>query len=106
VKKIVAITPPDAAHGFALAGITQLVREPQELSATLRQLTDDAATGVVILDERIVSASAQETIQHIERRWPGLIVVLPAPGIKPGAGEDFVSSLIRRAIGYQVRLSR
>ncbi len=40
------------------------------------------------------------------RRWPGLVVVLPAPlRGRSVAEEDYVLQLIRRAIGYQVRLS-
>jgi vacuolar-type H+-ATPase subunit F/Vma7 len=41
----------------------------------------------------------------LEGRWPGLVVVLPAPLRTQVAEEDYVLQLIRRAIGYQVRLS-
>jgi len=105
VKKIVTITPPDAAHGFALAGVRQLVRTPQELDATLPELMGDPATGVIIIDERLVAGPAQRRIEDFERRWPGLVVVLPAPGKPQRAEEDYVLRLIRRAIGYQVRLT-
>jgi len=105
VKKIVTITPADAAHGFALAGVKQLVRSAQELDATLVELTGDPASGVIIIDERLVGESAQRRIDDMERRWPGVVVVLPAPGKPQGPTEDYVLNLIRRAIGYQVRLT-
>ena len=105
MKKIVTITPPDAAHGFALAGVRQLVRAPQELDATLLDLMSDLATGVIIIDERLVAGPAQRRIEDIERRWPGLVVVLPAPGKPERLEEDYVLRLIRRTIGYQVRLT-
>ncbi|HYA17646.1 MAG TPA: V-type ATP synthase subunit F [Bryobacteraceae bacterium] len=105
MKKIVTITPPDAAYGFALAGVRQLVRTPQELDATLPALMADPATGVIIIDERLVSGPAQRRIEDIERRWPGLVVVLPAPGKPQRPEEDYVLRLIRRTIGYQVRLT-
>ena len=105
MKKIVTITPPDAAHGFALAGVKQLVLTPSELDATLLELMRDPATGVIIIDERLVARPAQRRIEEIERRWPGLVVVLPAPGKPQRAEEDYVLRLIRRAIGYQVRLT-
>ena len=105
MKKIVTITPPDAAYGFALAGVKQLVRTPQDLDDTLLELKSDPETGVIIIDERLVAGLTQWRIEDIERRWPGLVVVLPAPGKPQRPEEDYVLRLIRRAIGYQVRLS-
>jgi len=103
VKKIVTITPADAAPGFALAGVQQLVRRREELDATLLELIADPATGAVIVDERLVGPTRR--IEDIERRWPGLVVVLPTPGKPQRPEEDYVLRLIRRAIGYQVRLT-
>jgi V/A-type H+-transporting ATPase subunit F len=40
----------------------------------------------------------------MERRWPGLVVMLPAPREGARVEEDYVLRLIRRALGYQVRL--
>ena len=105
MKKIIVITPPDAVHGFALAGVGQLIRAPDELEATLIDLLQDAETGVVVIDERLITGAAQRRIAGIERRWPGLVVVLPAPGKPQRPEEDYVLRLIRRAIGYQVRLT-
>ena len=105
MKKVIAVTPPDAAHGFALAGVGQLVRGAEQLDGALVELMNDPATGVIIIDERLVTGPTQRRIEHIERRWPGLVVVLPAPGKPQRPEEDYVLRLIRRAIGYQVRLT-
>ena len=104
MKKIVVVTPPDAHHGFALGGVKQLTAGPAELVATLRQLAEEAQTGVVIVDERLLTERAREEIAALERHWPGLVVVLPSPAEAAAAEEDYVLQLIRRAIGYQVRL--
>lgn len=106
MKRIVVITPPDARHGFALAGVRQLSARPDELPALLRQLVRDPVIGAVIVDERLVTGVAREHIRELDRRWTGLVIVLPAPErARPVAEEDYVLQLIRRAIGYQVRLS-
>jgi len=105
VKNVITITPPDAAHGFALAGVKQLVCAPEELDTTVLELMGDPTTGVIIIDERLVAGSVRRRIEDVERRWPGLVVVLPAPGKPQRPEEDYVLRLIRRAIGYQVRLT-
>jgi len=105
VKKVVVVTPPDAVHGFALAGVRQVTVAAEDVPATLKTLARDPLTGVVILDERLALAPVREQIRAMDRRWPGVVIVLPAPRRAEVHEEDYVLQLIRRAIGYQVRLS-
>lgn len=105
MKRIVVLTPEDARCGFALAGVRQLALASGDLQATLHELVRDPGTGVILVDERLVTGSAQEQVKEIERRWPGLVVVLPSPDRVARVEEDYALRLIRRAIGYQVRLS-
>ena len=105
MRRIVVVTPADADLGFALAGVRQVTSEPAGLEACLRGLMAEVDTGVVVVDERLVPGPAPQRLRELERRWAGLLVVLPAPGKAVPAAEDYVLRLIRRAIGYQVRLS-
>lgn len=104
MKKVVVLTPPDARHGFALSGVRQAELVAGQLAESLPPLLADPAVGLVILDERLTAGDVRPWLREIERRWPGLIVILPAPAAVPLAEEDYVLHLIRRAIGYQVRL--
>ena len=104
MRKIVVVTPEDAGHGFALGGVTQLTASAAELPATLQGLAGEQDNAVVIVDERLLTERGREEIAALERLWPGLVVVLPAPGKAARPEEDYVLQLIRRAIGYQVRL--
>ena len=106
MRKIVVIAPADARPGFALAGARQLSASPDELPVLLRQLASDPANGAVIVDERLLTGWAREYIRELDRHWAGLVIVLPAPE-RAGVAteEDYVLQLIRRAIGYQVRLN-
>lgn len=105
MKKILVVTPQDASHGFALAGVRQLTASTEDLPATLQAVTREPLTGIVIVDERLVDARVREILRDMDRRWPGLVIVLPAPTPVPRTEQDYVLQLIRRAIGYQVRLS-
>lgn len=103
MNRIVALTPPDADNGFACCGAIQQVIYPGEAATALERALESAGSGVVILDERLVGEVGEEMLHGLEKRWPGVLVVLPAPsGI--GAGEDYALRLIRRAVGYQVKV--
>lgn len=104
MKQVVVITPADARPGFELAGVRQRVASPASLQRELQALLEDATVGLVIVDERLLTDETQAALAAIERRTPGLVVRLPAPEAGAGREEDYVSRLIRRAIGYQVRL--
>jgi V/A-type H+-transporting ATPase subunit F len=105
MKKIIVLTPPDARHGFSLTGVEQRVTPSAELMKALRDITSEANAGVIVIDERLIETAMREALAVLERKWSGAIVLLPAPEKEAHAAEDYVLQLIRRAIGYQVRLS-
>lgn len=104
MKKILVLAPRDAAGGFAIAGPRQREAAAETLAARLDGAIADAAIGLIVIDERLVEAHADDRIQAAERQWPGAIVVLPSPGTRVRPEDDYARRLIRRAIGYQVRV--
>ena len=105
MKHIVFITPRDARHGFSLSGVTQFIVTPDEAEASIQKAMADPDCGVVIVDERLLAGIGEEHFREMERRWFGLLIVLPAPEKIGAEGEDYAERLIRRIIGYQVRLN-
>lgn len=105
MKKIVFLTPPDARYGFSLTGVEQQVLQPSEATEAMLKATGDPTAGAVVIDERLIDAATRQLLPQLERGWTGIAVVLPAPEKAAGAAEDYAAQLIRRAIGYQVRLS-
>lgn len=105
MKKIVVLTPQDARHGFSLAGVSQLIATPDEAEAAVCRAMEDPECGLVILDERLWAGIAEERFREMERRWFGVLVVLPAPERGAEEAEDYAQRLIRRVIGYHVRLT-
>ena len=104
MRQVVVMTPPDARHGFALTGVRQRALLPEQLPTELKALLDDPGVGLVVVDERLATGAMQASLREMERRWPGLVVMLPAPRVGTRVEEDYVLRLIRRALGYQVRL--
>lgn len=104
MKKVVFITPEDAQYGFRLAGVRQIVTSVEEAETVLSEVLSDKETGIVVLDERLSRNIDMEKLRSVEERWFGLFLILPAPE-KPVTGvEDYAIEMIRRAIGYHVRI--
>lgn len=103
MKRVVFVTTEDARYGFSLAGMVQQSVEPSQAEPTLRQLVADASVAVVVMDERLLRRIPEKRLRELETDWRGLLVTLPAPS-GTEEGEDRLQRLIRRALGYHVRL--
>ena len=97
------ITAEDARYGFSLAGAMQQTCSVDQAEETLLRVMADPDVAVVVIDERLVRAIPEHRFAELEERWFGLLVTLPAPERMVGE-EDHLHRLIRRALGYHVRL--
>lgn len=105
MKKIVFITARDAEYGFRLTGLAHHAIDPGEVEGVLDALMDDPDNGLIIVDERLMGSGVEERMRELEGRWNGILLVLPSPAKLPPEVEDYAARLIRRAIGYHVRLN-
>lgn len=104
MKKITFLTPYDAEYGFSLAGVAQYPVKDSEVEETLKKLMADGETGLVIVDERLTKAVSAENLRAMEKRWQGVFLILPAPEKAGVEIEDYALKLIKRAIGYHVKV--
>jgi V/A-type H+-transporting ATPase subunit F len=104
MKRIVVITLTDVEFGFGLTGVSHYVVKKDEAEITLRRIIKEPETGLIIVDEHLVRGIKEEKMKEIDRSWNGIIVVLPSPERPEVDIEDYAVQLIRRAIGYHVRL--
>lgn len=103
MREIVFLTGSESRYGFALCGIRQEIAGRDEAEARLRQLIVEKDVGLLVIDERLAAAIPRECLEAIEEGWHGLLVTLPAPNAEAGE-EDRWQALLRRALGYHVRL--
>ncbi len=104
MKKVVFITPQDAEYGFSLTGAMHVVIKEEDLEDTLKTVIADEEAGLVVVDERLVRGMSEAKIRELEKRWFGILLILPAPE-RPGVEvEDYAMRLIKRAIGYHVKV--
>jgi V/A-type H+-transporting ATPase subunit F len=71
----------------------------------LKKTMAEPETGLIIIDERLVTGMPEERLRELEQGWNGILLVLPSPVKPPAEVEDYAARLIRRAIGYHVRLN-
>ena len=104
MSRIVIMTPADAEFGFKLTGVSHLTAREEDTEIMIRNITHEPDTGLLVIDEQLIKAVPEDRLKEIEKSWRGILVVLPSP-VRPEAEiEDYAVRLIRRAIGYHVRL--
>ena len=104
MKRIVFITALESEYGFGLAGVTHYTCKPEELEKKLREEMGRVDVGILVIEERLAKVIPENRIRVMEEEWHGILLVLPSP---EGAGgeDDYAERLVRRAIGYHVKLS-
>ncbi len=104
--KVGVVCDPFVALGFRLAGLSPTVASDAEAARRLLgDMLQEPDWGVVLLQEDLVPDPAAERRGYADRDLP-LLIPFPGPELErgPGEAERYVAELLRRAIGYRVRL--
>jgi vacuolar-type H+-ATPase subunit F/Vma7 len=97
---------PETAPGFELAGLrAETASDGIAARARLAALAADPGVGIVLLEERLHRELPAALVQRLERQARPLVAPFPSPRFAaPEAAEEAVLEILRRAIGYRVRL--
>lgn len=100
------VTRPGDGLGFRLAGAEVEEVAPGEEAARFRSLLSDPRLGVVAVENGVLSAVPEPMLRRAAARGLPVLLpfALPRRFAEPGRGEAYVAALIRRAIGYHVKL--
>lgn len=104
MKRVIFITPEDTKYGFSLVGVRQVIASKENVEAVLDRALSEEGTGIVVLDERLSRKLDPERLRIMEERWFGIFLILPAPERPIEGIEDYALEMIKRTIGYHVRL--
>jgi V/A-type H+-transporting ATPase subunit F len=92
------------AAGFGLAGLaTDAYSVPSEAESLLLRAPEDPECGVLLLDEALLPALRPRTLSRLEESRLPLVIPIPM-GVGAAAEKEYLERLLRRVIGYQVRL--
>ena len=106
---VIALVDRETGLGYRLAGVE--VREtetPGEMERQAKTLFADPAVRLVILDEDLFRGMPRDLQNRLEGNRSPVFVPVPSLPLRKGAlrPEEYVARLMRRAVGYQVRIRR
>jgi len=97
---------PAMAPGFALAGLDlEALPETSDPEPVLRGLLERRDLAVLLVEEPIYEAVPAELKRRLDRSARPVVVPFPSGGgARVRSAEERVIELLRRTIGYRVRL--
>jgi V/A-type H+-transporting ATPase subunit F len=101
--RLVVLARPGAALGFQLAGVPVVEAEPGREREALAAAMAMPRAGVLAADDDVLAAIPEDD----RPRAPLPVVVpfaLPRRATDEGRGRALVAELVRRAVGYHVKL--
>ncbi len=105
--RVIAIVDAESGLGYRLAGIdVRCAATPGELGRQAQELLEDAGARLVILAEELFRELPRLLQRTLEESRSPLFVPVPSGPLRTGAlaPDEYVARLMRRAIGYQVRI--
>ncbi len=106
--KVTVLADPDSADGFRLSGVEVIeLKEGQEARETLAKLLDDDTVGIIAISDDFMPFIDERTKNKIEKIYRPIVVEVPSKKrIEVGERGEFLRALIRRAIGFEIKLGR
>ena len=107
--RVAVLTDPQNADGFRLAGVEVTVASsPAEARDRLAELVDDDTTGILAVNETMLSAIDDRLQKKIDASWRPIVIGLPIQDhLQTGEGhKTYLARLIRRAVGFDITLRR
>jgi vacuolar-type H+-ATPase subunit F/Vma7 len=98
------VTRPGDGSGFRLAGVQVDEVPPGEEAARFATLAADPSLGVLAVDSRVLDAVPEPLLRRASSRAVPVVLPFSIPRWTDTGGSAYVAELIRRAIGYHVKL--
>ncbi len=104
--RLAVVVRPGDGLGFRLAGVRTLEVERGAEAGAFRELLAEADLGVAAVEEDVLRAAPERLLQRARARGVPVVLpfALPRRWGEEGLGRAYVAALIRRAVGYAVKL--
>lgn len=109
MARLLVLTDPDTALGFRLAGVeVSEVSTKEEAAARLLTLLRAKEAGIVIYNEEYQAALSEKSQVALEDSMSPVFFAIPVSQTHRAGEprEQYLARLLRRAIGYQLKITR
>ena len=108
MAEIIVLTTPDNETGFRLAGFSTMTISVEQATTALDNLSKEGKYGLVCIEELLYVNVKKEIVDRIRKKGLPVIMPLHIPNTfnESGTREGHIARLIRRTIGYQVKLKK
>ena len=109
MRSFLVITETGASAGFKCAGFDCMEAEADgDIGALLTELQGGGRYGLIAVEERLLSRVPENVMRRLRKRGLPIIIHInmPLKWAEMEFGESPVVRLIRRAIGYQIKIKR
>jgi vacuolar-type H+-ATPase subunit F/Vma7 len=106
---IIALVDEETVLGFRLAGIgARSTETPEELRRSSESLLVDPRVRLVLVDESLFRRLPEKFQRKLEDSRSPVFIPIPAFRLSKSAmkPEEYVARLMRRAIGYHIKIRR
>jgi vacuolar-type H+-ATPase subunit F/Vma7 len=103
------IADADAVVGFRLAGVEAVAAgSAEEAERLLRKCLAEGSASLILIQQAFLEAFSEGTRRALERISVPLIIPLPLASAwsREEPSQDYILSLIRRAIGYRMKIAK
>jgi len=102
------VTRPGDGLGFRLAGVPVEELAEGEEAQRFKALVADASLGVLAVEDALMRRLPEPLLDRIGREGIPVLLpfTLPRRWAEAARGEQYVATLMRRAIGYHVKIQR
>lgn len=106
---IVVIADRTTSLGFRLAGVECIdVEGDGDITGLLLELVSGDRYGLIVVDERLFNRVPEKVMRRIKKKgYPVVVpITIPRRWVEKEAVESPMARLIKRAIGYQIRIKK
>ncbi|MDF1535471.1 MAG: V-type ATP synthase subunit F [bacterium] len=109
MSEVLVVGQPEIVEGFGLTGARfEAVTDPDRVEWLVTELMRNRDTGIVIITEDLYNQIPEKLRVKAEASARPLFITLPRPVGRElwDEREDLISRIIRRAIGYRLKIRR
>ena len=109
MARMIALVDRETGLGFRLAGMEARTTETvDEMKRSVEALLAEGGADVALLDESLFHQAPEPLKRRIEESVAPIFVLVPTFRLRRErvTPEEYVARLIRRAIGYQIKIRR